>query len=318
MPTPVFLTVDVEIMWRHHAAGLDPATLFERSFEPAGVGLSYQLEMLRRHDLKGSFFVDPIPALIYGLDPFRRVIDAIQSAGQRVDLHLHPNWTNIASGDHQGSLSRFHLSDYDFNEQLSLIEKARDLLVAAGALPPVAFRGGNYAGNDDTLAALATLGFDYDTSHNGSVHPHPSGIGLPARQIAPIARGGVIEVPVTLIEERQGALRHFQICALSVDEMRAALDHAVDQDHAVVTIVSHGFELANRAGTRPNAVHVRRFDMLCALLDERRDVLPTQHFADRPELRLGQDDTPLRPNMTRLRWREAEQLWSNMVSERAL
>ncbi|OYY68032.1 polysaccharide deacetylase [Sphingomonas sp. 28-63-12] len=318
MATPVFLTVDIEIMWRHHAAGLDPATLYERSFEPAGVGVSYQLEMLRQHDLKASFFVDPMPALLYGLDPFRRVIDTIQSAGQRVQLHLHPNWTGASRDDRTGTNGRFHLSDYDRAEQVALIEGARDLLVAAGALPPIAFRAGSYAGNDDTLSALATLGFEYDSSHNGSVHPNPSAIDLPARQIAPIARRGLIEVPVTLIEERQGALRNFQICALSAEEMRAALDHAVEQDHAVVTIVNHGFELANRTGTSANAVHVRRFDTLCALLDERRDALPTQHFADRPVLRLGQDDAPLRPSMARRRWRQAEQLWSNMISERAL
>ena len=317
MPTPVFLTVDIEIMWRHHAAGLDPATLYERSFEPAGVGVSYQLEKLRRHGLKASFFVDPMPALVYGLDPFRRIIDLIQEAGQRVQLHLHPNWAGAHRGDRGATFGRFQLSEYSLAEQQALIGGARDLLIAAGAEPPIAFRAGNYGANDDSITALAALGFEYDSSHNGSVHPVPSAIDLPVRQIAPLAHNGLIEVPVTLIEERQGALRNFQICALSAAEMQAALDHAVDQDHAVVTIVNHGFELANRLGTAPNLVHVRRFDSLCSLLDARRDLLPTQHFADRPFLALSQDDLPLHPSNLRLRWRQVEQLWSNMVAERA-
>ncbi len=41
-----------------HAASL-VVTAIERSFEPAGVGLSWQLAMLARHELKGCFFVDP-------------------------------------------------------------------------------------------------------------------------------------------------------------------------------------------------------------------------------------------------------------------
>ena len=141
-------------------------------------------------------------------------------------------------------------------------------------------------------------------------------IGLPARQISPVRRAGIVEVPVTLIEERAGALRNFQICALSAAEMRAAFDHAVEARHAAVTIVNHGFELANRSGTSSNGVHVRRFEALCAMLAERADVLPTQHFTDRPSLALDHDDAPLGPSTLRTRWRQAEQLWSNVVAER--
>ena len=191
-------------------------------------------------------------------------------------------------------------------EQRALIRGATELLVATGAPHPIAFRAGSYSANADTLCALAELGFVYDASHNGGEHPWPSAIDLPAAQIAPLRHRGVIEVPVTLIEEKAGALRNFQICALSAGEMRAALDHALDRHHAAVTIVSHGFELANRAGTRPNAVHVRRFEALCALLAERATELPTMHFADRPELRLGQYDVPLGPDPLRTRWRLGE------------
>jgi len=317
MPTPVFLTVDTEIMWRHHAAGHDPATLYVRSFEPGQVGISYQLGMLSSHALKACFFVDPMPALVYGLDPIKRIVEVILKAGQDVQLHLHPNWTGAKQGDGGRASGRSDLSEFDYDAQRDLIAGARDLLMAAGAPAPVAFRGGSYAANDDTIAALADLAFRYDSSHNGSAHPWPSAIGLPARQIAPVARLGVIEVPVTVIEEAPGALRHFQICALSAGEMRAALDHAVAQDHAALTIVNHGFELANRQGTAPNAVHVNRFNALCGLLAERREALPTMHFADLPELRLDQPDVPLAPSSARRRWRQAEQLWSNMISERA-
>ncbi len=314
--TPVFLTIDTELMWRHHAAGLPGDEIVRRSLEPAGVGVRYQLAMLARWGLKATFFVDPMPALVHGIGHVAQVVDDILSAGQEVQLHLHPNWTGADAAD-RGAHARFELIEYSAAEQGALLRQARDLLVAAGAPPPIAFRAGSYAANDDTLAALAAMGIAYDSSHNGAHHPWPSAIGLPVRRIAPVARGGVTEVPVTLIEDRTGSLRHFQLCALSVAEMRAALDHAAARDHAAVTIVSHGFELATRTGLRANAVHVRRFEALCALLAERADRLPTAHFADRPALRLDADDALLGPDVWRTRWRQAEQLWSNLVAERA-
>ncbi len=317
MPTRVFITIDTELMWRHHVARLDMETIVQRSLEPAGVGVAWQLEQLARHGLKACFFVDPMPALVYGLDPIKRVVGAILEAGQEVQLHLHPNWTGAKAGDGGAAYGPFELIDYSLEEQVELIAGASDMLTAAGAPEPVAFRSGSYSASDDTLAALAQLGFAYDSSHNGSEHPWPSAIGLPATQISPVEHRGLIEVPVTLIEDQKGHLRHFQICALSAGEMKAALDHAVVHDHAAVTIVGHGFELANRAGTRPNAVHVRRFETLCRMLASRRGMLVTEYFADRPRMKLGADDKPLGPNLIRTRLRQAEQLWSNLVEERA-
>ncbi|MEG3179194.1 polysaccharide deacetylase family protein [Sphingomonas sp. LT1P40] len=316
MPTRVFLTVDTELMWRHHAAGLDIDTIAERSLEPAEVGIGYQLKLLADHGLKATFFVDPMPAVAYGIDPIKRVVGAILAAGQEVQLHLHPNWA-AASDEDRAAHASFELIDFTFTEQRELIRAASDLLVAAGAQRPVAFRSGSYSASDDTLSALAELGIRYDSSHNGSEHPWPSAISLPERQIAPVEHRSVIEIPVTLIEDCAGHLRHFQICALSTTEMRDALDHAVRASHVATTIVSHGFELCNRAGTRANAIHVHRFEALCRMLAERRGAMVTSHFADLADLPLGRDDQPLGPSLIRTRLRQAQQLWSNLVSERA-
>ncbi|HEX4693298.1 polysaccharide deacetylase family protein [Sphingomonas sp.] len=313
--TAVFITIDTELMWRHHTAGCDLVTQTARSLEPAGVGIAYQLATLAKHGLKATFFVDPMPTMVFGLDAIRPVVEAIVAAGQEVQLHLHPNWAGAQADDVERH-ARFELIDYSLDEQQALIAGARDLLKACGAPDPVAFRAGSYAANDDTLTALTELGFAYDSSHNGADTPWPSQIGLPPRQIAPVARNGVTEVPVTLIEDTPGSLRHFQICALSRGEMRAALDHAVAADHKAVTVVSHSFELANRSGTRPNGVHVARFEALCGMLADARETLPTVQFRDRP-IFAGSDAIPLGPSQIRTRWRQAEQLWSNLVEERA-
>lgn len=317
MGTNVFLTIDTELSWRQHRAGHALDEIVARSLEPAGVGVAFQLERLKAHGLKACFFVDPMPAVPFGLDPIKRVVEAILSAGQEVQLHLHPAWVRAKPDDNGEAHAPFDMVDYTLAEQRDLIEGACELLVAAGAPEPVAFRAGSYAASDDTLTALAELGFRYDSSHNGAEHPWPSAIGLDPRQIAPVRHRGVIEVPVSVIEDRQGRLRHFQICALSLTEMRDALDHAAKAGHSAVTIVGHSFELANRDGSRANGVHVRRFEGLCRMLGERQGPMVTRHFAELPELKLDRDDQPLGPSAWRTNWRRAEQLWSNWVEERA-
>lgn len=312
MKTRVLITIDTEFLWQPERLADGWEANFARGYDPAGVGVPYQLLMLARHGLKACFFVDPMPACLFGIEPIRRMIEPIVAAGQEVQLHLHPQWTRARLDG--STTAPFELTAWDQARQRDLIFRARDLLIKAGAPPPSAFRSGSYAANDDTLRALASLGMRYDSSHNGCHHPWPSAMALPPNQIAPLIHREVVEVPVTQIVEGR-RLRHLQLCAVSSAELAAALDHAASHRHAAVTIVSHSFELANRIGTRPNPIHVRRFEALCRLLAERRDELPTAFFSELGDMPLGQRDHPLPHSRGRLLARQASQLWSNMVGE---
>ena len=313
MDTKVLLTVDTELFLGRYRAAEDWRKNFALSVEPAGVGLSYQLGQLARHGLKAVFFVDPMPALVYGIEPIRAMVEPILAAGQEVQLHLHPAWHGIAHGEPADS----DLSACSAERQRELIAIARHLLRDAGAPEPIAFRAGSFAANLDTLEVLASLGIGYDSSHNGSHHPWPSALPLDPRQIAPSLLECVVEAPVTQIEQKQG-LRHLQICAVSFDETRDALLHAADRGHPLVNIVSHSFELATRDGRRANPVARSRFVRLCQFLDESRDRLATAHFADLAELPLRAEAEPMRTRPMRTVARMVEQVWGNAVYERRL
>lgn len=313
MATNVLLTIDTELRWAGKVAPKTWQEIFTRSYDPAGVGIPYQLAKLAEHSLRGVFFVDPMPAVHFGIEPIKRMIAPILEAGQSVELHLHPQWANLRDGTPRGS---FELIDYDEDQQRAFLEQGLALLVAAGAPQPTAFRAGSYSANDATLRAAASLGLRYDSSHNGMEHPWPSAVSLPVATIAPVVHQGIVEVPVTVIAD--GARpRHLQICAVSMSEMRAALRHAVCQDHPVVTIVGHSFELATRDARRINHVHRRRFDALCAFLADHKSEMPTRTFADLGGLRLDATAEPLPRNRLRAFARQAEQLWSNLVGERS-
>jgi peptidoglycan/xylan/chitin deacetylase (PgdA/CDA1 family) len=313
MSTRVLITIDTELTWRPGEDRTDWHTGYSRSYDAAGVGVLYQLRVLAQHALKACFFVDPVPACKYGIEPIKRMVDPILSAGQEVQLHLHPQWFEaVADGV---TTSAFELTDYDEGTQRDLIARARDLLMEAGAPEPIAFRSGSYAANDDTLRALASLGFRYDSSHNGHQHPWPSAINLPVTQIAPIEYEGVVEVPVTLILDG-GASRHLQLCAVSATELRAAIEYADRVSLPVVNIVSHSFELANRTGTAPNRVHVRRFEALCGFLSKERARFPTAFFSELDDIDLNSPSHLLPSTSLRRLGRLVEQIWSNHIAER--
>jgi peptidoglycan/xylan/chitin deacetylase (PgdA/CDA1 family) len=315
MATRVLLTIDTELVWRHHAAGFGWRENLARSYEAAGVGVPYQLAMLAAHGLKACFFVDPMPALVHGPDPVRRMIEPIRAAGQEVQLHLHPFWAHLGEAERSGTTRE--LSAYGYEEQLDLIRRARDLIVEAGAPHPIAFRAGSYAANADTLRALAALGFRYDSSHNGCYHPEPSAVPLDPACVAPVeAAPGLIEVPVSQIDEGGGRLRHLQLCAVSSDELTAALTHAAQRRHPVATIVSHSFELATRNGLGANNVVHQRFLRLCRFLAERRESLPTAWFADLDGVPTGAAARPMVNTQARRLRRMAGQWWGDLRYER--
>jgi peptidoglycan/xylan/chitin deacetylase (PgdA/CDA1 family) len=231
VPTNVLISIDTELRAGPYLAGAGWQENFRLSFDPAGLGVPYQLKMLRRHGLKACFFVDPMPARLYGLEPVRRMVETILEGGQEVQLHFHSFWADAA----RGTEPRFNLTQFSAEEQHEMISEAADLLVRAGAPRPVAFRAGSFAANADTMAALQRLGIAYDSSHNGAAHPWPSALPLDPELIDPANICGVTEIPVTHIRSGGGELRPLQVCALSADEMQAALRHASTNDHPIAT-----------------------------------------------------------------------------------
>ncbi|MEA3010414.1 MAG: hypothetical protein QOJ91_2106 [Sphingomonadales bacterium] len=243
--TKVLLTLDTALSWASHAAG--------QSWQEnlAGLGLPRRLESLREHDLRACFFVDPMPALVYGIEPVRRLVENILAAGQEVQLLLHPVWQSVAEGVAEGA--RFELSGYDGEDQLDLIETARDLLVEAGAPTPIAFRAGGYAADVRTLAAVLQAGLRFDSSHrpDGSRLPFEPDLAVPADL------GGLVEVPVTLRLDPGSAS----------NEIEAGLGHALRAGRSLVTVTG---DTSGMTG----------FDRLCAFLADQRPSLSTGRFAD--------------------------------------
>lgn len=319
--THVLITVDTELSPALHRRGVGANPNFESSIRgrcPAGeFGVGWLMDELDACGHKGVFFVDPMPALVYGPEVVSRIVGLILGRGHEVQLHIHTEWLEWAPASPVGDRRGTSIADFSADDQLVLLDTAAQLLQEAGAPPPIAFRAGNYGADDRTLNALKALGIAWDSSFNGAFSQGTCRIGLPPETRLPVRHQGMNELPVSSIVDRPGHLRPAQVCAMSSSEMRAGLDHAAAHAEPVFTIVTHSFEMMSRDRTRPNRLVMDRFRRLCRTIHEQPD-LRTATFAELdPEFaRTNSRGAGAGPSLPRTAGRVLEQVLGTWIYER--
>ena len=319
--TDVYITIDTEYsagMYKRLGRACRQEN-FEKSIigmTPQGdAGIGYQMDVFERHGLKAVFYVDPMPALVWGGEAIADIVSPILARGHDVQLHLHVEWLAFAGDANPlGNRTGQNIKDFARGEQKILLDYAARTLVAAGAPYPVAFRAGNYGANDDTLHALAELGIAYDSSHCPGIAVADCTISLPKIQYRAVRHCGITEIPIGAIGSFGGLTRHAQITALTAQEMISAIRFAQQHDVPDFTLVSHSFELMSRDRTQINRIVKRRFEKFCALLAALPDA-PTATFRDNPPaVEAAHNPSPILPhNYVRTGRRMIEQALSNQL-----
>ena len=270
--TRAIISFDTELSAGLYQRGTDARANFESSIlgrcREGDFGIHFQMDMLERHGLTGVYFVDPMPALVHGPSVIEAIVRPIIERGHEVQLHLHTEWLTFARFNPAGRLTGRNIGDFPLAAQKKLIGSARDMLVAAGAPRPIAFRAGNFGANDDTLRALASLGFRFDSSFNGAWAGHGCEISLDPGNLGMRVHHGLCEVPVSGLLDRASRFRPAQLCAMSEEEMRDALDHSAASGAIQFSAFSHSFELLSRDRAVPNRLAIERMEALCRAVAE--------------------------------------------------
>lgn len=311
-------TIDTEVYpinrdWRADNLARDVDRDIYGETAKGAFGVAYQLEVFAKYGIKAVFFVEGLHAscTAVGIEPLTKLVQLIQSYGQEVQLHLHPEWVPLSSGlsvPDRGHLLTF----YNQDEQCKLIETAANNLLKAGATAPIAFRAGDYAANLDTLKALARVGFQFDTSYNFPYLHSTCKIEQDRTLWQAANIHDVWEFPVSCYRDYPGHFRHCELAACSVGEIDASLKSALDNLWSTYVFVSHSFELINNrrspAPVGPKWRVVRRFENLCKLLSSlaRKGTVTTRGFADLQPTPLP-DAGPIAGSLTHYAWRNIEQ-----------
>lgn len=321
----VFITVDTEVWpqateWPH--VPLSPQVRCEREIDcyfwggegSPKLGLPFQLETLNAHDLRATFFVDPLFSFALGLEPLRKVVATLKAAGQEIGLHLHPEWLTDPRMPQLPAFAGPNIGDYPEEAQAQLIKVGLARLAEAGAESICAFRAGSWGANAATLRAAARNGIRFDSSLNACYAT--SLPDLPDREafLEPRAIEGLWEFPLThFLDRPPHGRRPLQVCACSLSEIRYVLEEAHARQWSHVTMVTHSFEFVrtDRLGRDGAAVGPRRllgarFEALCEYLGRHRDRFRTTLFrdivpADLPEAR-GRAPIPSNTGRTVARW----------------
>lgn len=274
----VFYTVDVEV-WCDGWNDID--SKFPAAFKSyvygstaaGNFGLPFQMKLLSDHGLTGVFFVEPLFAARFGIEPLQEIVNLIEAAGHEVQLHLHTEWvdegrptTILPNSTHK----RQYLHLFDLAEQSQLIGIGMDYLARAGARRPNAFRAGSFGFNHLTLRALQAQNLRHDSSYNATMFGPASGLAPGTLLTDCCAFDEVLEHPITVYDDSFGRLRHTQLTATSSAEMETLLWQALERNQSEFVILSHSFELLNSGKNRADAVVVKRLERLCRFVSDHR------------------------------------------------
>lgn len=281
-------------------------------------GAYYQAEVLRKHGLRGVFFVEALFSYAAGMDPLKRVVSRLLEGGHEVGLHLHPEWlrraphVSVLPGKEGNLMRRFSEDD-----QATLIARGIEQLQKAGVPKVDSFRAGGYAANFDTLRALARNGVLYDSSHNFCWFAQSCDLQTDEPLLQPRQLHGVYEFPVSYFQDWPGHSRHAELCACSFGELRSALMTAWRDGWHSFVIVSHSFELIKRIkindapAALPDSTVIRRFHKLCEFLAAHPDRFQTATFTgfDPQSIPSRAYTKPLPGFLPNTLWRFAEQAY---------
>ena len=316
----VFITIDVEV-WCDGWENLDekfPSAFNRYIYGPTptgNYGLPYQLSLLQDHGLQGVFFVEPLFATRFGIEPLAEILGLIKDANQEVQLHLHPEWVDESNEELLlgKQTKKSFLMNFSAADQERLIAISTKLLNQAGGITTDAFRAGNFAANRDTMRALAANGIQFDSSYNASMFGQQSDMLPGELGIEPFLCEGVQEYPVTVFDDGR-ALRHAQLTACSWSEIQALLWRALDAKRRSFVIFGHTSEILTRSKTRKDPVVINRFRKLCQFLDTHSEKFRTCGFRGLDVLPSGSQPAPLNSPLRRTMARMLEQVYRRRYS----
>jgi hypothetical protein len=282
--TRIFYTVDTELSSSRQRAGMSIEDNYDLSIEgrtaEGDFGLTFQCRELHAHGLTGVFFVDPLPALLYGVDLLRKMIEPILFYGHDIQLHVHTEWLEFLDDGPVGGRRGQNISDFSLADQTVLVDLAADLLEQACGSFPVAFRAGNFGANRDTLIALRRAGLKIDSSYHAGKKFNACDIRPEFPLLHPhMMAEGIMEYPISTFYDFGQHVRSMHLCAISSAGMAWLLAKAIEEGWPCVTILSHSFELIYRPARRAYGLQIRRFEQLCEMLST-GDSLRTAKFSD--------------------------------------
>jgi peptidoglycan/xylan/chitin deacetylase (PgdA/CDA1 family) len=293
MTTGVYITFDVECSlggaaYRAERKPVPPSRGMMGQTDREALGVPRIVEILAAHDLRATFFVEPLNDELGWPGQTQPVCEYLLDRDQDVQLHIHPNRLAFADGHRLPDRPLIDdIADLPRDSQLELLQRGIDRLTSYTGTRPVAFRAGNLGASEQTLRQLADVGILVDSSYafpfaGGQCRFSPESPYNGSKRY-----GRVVELALSgFYQPDWPGLRPakpLDLMGISFAECRDAIERICSAGADSVLIL-HSFSLFKRRDTqyariRPDRVVTRRFRQLCRWLADRGD-LPVRTFAE--------------------------------------
>ncbi|MBN1588451.1 MAG: polysaccharide deacetylase family protein [Pirellulales bacterium] len=292
----VFITFDVECSmggaWRDPSLKpVPPSRAVWGEFGDRSLGLPLIVEILERHALAATFFVEAFIREQGYPGETERICEYLLNHGQDVQLHIHPNHRHYGLKQRGQPFSKTdQMADLSPAEQLALLHEGADRIQRWTGRRPAAFRAGNMGASEETLKQLEASGIPIDSSYT---FPYAGGqcrFGPGEPYNGSKWYGRVLELALSgLRQPRWPGLRPakpLDLMGISFKECRDAV-RLICGAGADAVLILHSFSLfkvrtIQYDGGRLNRIVTRRLDRFCEWLATARE-FPTRTFAELAE-----------------------------------
>ena len=302
-----FVTIDTETSAGCTRSGCNPESIADRILGQRGAkyyGVPLMMDILDKHGMKGTFFVNAYLDSHYPEADVENIVRQIVDRGHDVQLHTHEEFRCFSFCDtkdidcwHRCTKKQSFLSGNTLENQIAIIsEGARNIEKWSGSYP-VAFRGGGFDADFNTLKALRALNIPVDSSLSNPGHQLAT--TLPINNVGEYE--GIVEVPLfnyteDLILKR--SIRHLDIESNTLIEQKYLLNEAIKNGTRTVVLLMHSFSFCRPGYGCPIEENIERFDNLLAYIKTVPDikVITFKEFWDRyqtnAESFLGEGNIP--------------------------
>lgn len=206
-------------------------------------GIHRMMDIMDRYQFKGNFFLD-VYCFKYPPQFLSGIARTIHDRGHAVELHSHPS-KNL-------SFYKKNIYNYSLPEQIKILEYGRNLIAEFTGEAPVAYRGGSYAFNENTLYALNQVGIPIDSSLFYNHQNNQLTNFFTVNKIT--SYFNTIEIPVSYVKviNHNGEYVHskFDVDWLSYDELVRVIELAKEHKLKTLTLFLHSFSFINKK-TKP-------------------------------------------------------------------
>jgi peptidoglycan/xylan/chitin deacetylase (PgdA/CDA1 family) len=267
-------------------------------------GIGTVLNILNKHGLKATFFIEALQTAWFDDDEMGDVAQRIEAEGHELQLHLHPAWLQFDNPDWADAVQKTppvtnvhdSLLALPAVRALDIVERGKAVFERWSLPTPTAVRTGNLIMDRALYKVFGDAGLTVSSSVGcGIYQPEDPELDLYA---APQQFDGVMEIPVSsywganpLLLRRK---RLATIQGLGSREQRALIKAARKAGLPFLVILSHISELCSvdYAGVpHPNVHNLRKLEQLCRTISQS----PNLEAATINQLaKKFSDDTPLK------------------------